>query len=116
MEVLVVVSVQNLYYIDEMCEWISKQKFDFVYFNVLHDAWHFSISRLPQTAKNLCNDKLSSYNGPYANEVRNLLQFMNNGENTDGSKLIQVLKQSDVQRNQKFSDHHYEMAAAIGYE
>lgn len=109
-------NVQNFYYIDEICAWISEQKFDYVFFNVLHDAWHFSISRLNQNAKKLCYEKLKNYKGSYASEVQNLLQFMMQGENSDCKKLLQVLKNSDMQRNQKFSDYHPEMAAAIGYE
>jgi hypothetical protein len=109
-------NVQNFYYIDEMCAWISKQKFDYVYFNVLHDAWHLSISRLNAHSKYLINNKLKDYDGSYADEVKNLLLFMNQGEGSDCTKLVQTLKNSDAQRNQKFSDHHPEIAAAIGYE
>jgi sulfatase maturation enzyme AslB (radical SAM superfamily) len=109
-------NVQNFYYIDEMCEWIPHQRFDYVYFNVLHDAWHFSISHLTQRAKDLIYNKYANYSGPYADEVKNLLTFMYKGMSSDGSDLVRVLKQSDVQRNQKFSDHHPEIAAAIGYE
>jgi MoaA/NifB/PqqE/SkfB family radical SAM enzyme len=109
-------NVQNFYYIDEMCEWIAQQKFDYVYFNVLHDAWHFSISRLNKAAKELIYNKLKNYSGPYDDEVANLLQFMQQGEGSDCTKLVEQLKNSDIQRNQKFSDHHSEIAAAIGYE
>ena len=108
-------NVQNFYYIDEMCDWISKQNFDSVYFNVLHDAWYFNIARLNENAKSLINNKLKDYSGPYNNEVKNLLDFMMNGENTDCSMLRVMLKNSDEQRKQKFSEHHSEIAAAIGY-
>lgn len=109
-------NVQNFYYIDEMCDWISKQKFDSVYFNVLHDAWYFNIGRLNAQAKDMINKKLKNYNGPYDYEVKNLLEFMENGEDSDCSMLRVMLKNSDEQRKQKFSDHHPEIAAAIGYE
>jgi pyruvate-formate lyase-activating enzyme len=109
-------NIQNFYYIDEMCDWISKQNFDSVYFNVLHDAWYFNIARLNSEAKSLIHNKLKNYNGPYCNEVKNLLEFMMNGEDSDCSMLRVMLKNSDEQRNQKFSDHHSEIAAAIGYE
>jgi len=109
-------NVQNFYYIDEICKWIPHQRFDYVYFNVLHDAWYFSIARLNNAAKKLIYDKHVNYNGPYADEVKNLLQFMMQGEDSDCTKLVEQLKNSDLQRNQKFSDHHPEIAAAIGYE
>ena len=108
-------NVQNFYYIDEMCEWIPRQRFDYVYFNVLHDAWYFSIAHLNAAAKQLIYNKHKDYSGPYANEIKNLLEFMMQGEDSDCTKLVEQLKNSDAQRNQKFSDHHSEIAAAIGY-
>jgi len=109
-------NVQNFYYIDEMCEWIPRQRFDYVYFNVLHDAWYFSIANLNSAAKKLIYNKHKDYSGPYANEVKNLLEFMMQGNGSDCTKLVEQLKNSDAQRNQKFNDHHPEIAAAIGYE
>jgi MoaA/NifB/PqqE/SkfB family radical SAM enzyme len=109
-------NVQNFYYIDEMCDWISKQNFNSVYFNLLHDAWYFNIARLNRKSKDLIYNKLKDYNGPYNDEVKKLLDFMMQGEDSDCSMLRVMLKNSDEQRKQKFSDHHGEIAAAIGYE
>jgi MoaA/NifB/PqqE/SkfB family radical SAM enzyme len=109
-------NVQNFYYIDEMCEWITKQNFNSVYFNVLHDAWYFNIARLNKQSKDLIYNKLKNYGGPYNDEVKKLLDFMMQGKESDCSMLRVMLKNSDEQRNQKFSDHHSEIAAAIGYE
>jgi MoaA/NifB/PqqE/SkfB family radical SAM enzyme len=116
LQLCLTVNVQNFYYIDEMCEWIPRQDFDFVYFNLLHSAEYFCIKNLNAAAKSLINTKYEDYAGPYADEIKNLLNFMNNNEDGDTAKLIQILKQSDQQRNQKFSDDHPEIAAAIGYE
>ena len=99
-----------------MCKWIPEQKFDFVYFNVLHDSWYYSIKSLNARAKFLINEKYYNYTGPYADEIHNLLRFMNQDKGSDCSKLVEILKQSDIQRGQKFSDHHKEMAIAIDYE
>ena len=41
---------------------------------------------------------------------------MNQGDGSDCSMLIEVLTNSDIQRNQLFSNHHPEIAKAIGYE
>jgi MoaA/NifB/PqqE/SkfB family radical SAM enzyme len=116
LQLCITTNVQNFYYIDEICMWINKQKFDSVYFNVLHDAWYFNIANLNKEAKTLIYNKLSPYNGPYSHEIKNLLEFMIRGKNSDCSMLKVMLKNSDEQRNQKFSDHHPEIAAAIGYE
>ena len=116
LQLCLTVNAFNVYYLDDMCKWIPKQKFNYVYFNVLHDAWYFSIKHLNQRAKDLVYEKYKNYVGPFADEIKNLMNFMNSGMNSDGSEFIKVTKQSDQQRNQKFSDHHPEMAAAIGYE
>ena len=116
LQLCLTVNVQNFYYIDEMCKWIPEQKFDFVYFNVLHDSWYYSIKSLNARAKFLINEKYYNYTGLYADEIHNLLRFMNQDKGSDCSKLVEILKQSDIQRGQKFSDHHKEMAIAIDYE
>ena len=115
LQLCLTVNVQNFYYIDEMCAWVPEQGFDYVYFNVLHSAEYFCIKNLNARAKFLINSKYHAYSGPYAADVMDLLRFMNQGEGSDCSKLVSVLKSSDEQRGQRFSDAHPEMATAIGY-
>jgi MoaA/NifB/PqqE/SkfB family radical SAM enzyme len=116
LQICATVNALNIYYLDELCVWIADQGFDFVYFNMLHSADHFCIKNLNAEAKAMINRKYRSYAGPYAGEISNVLNFMNQGEGSDCSKLINVLKSSDEQRGQKFSDAHFEMATAIGYQ
>lgn len=116
LQICTTVNALNIFHLDELCMWIHQQRFDFVYFNVLHDAWYFSIKNLNEKAKALINYKYSDYNGPYAADINGLLEFMNQGAGSDCVNLVDVLKTSDLQRNQKFSDSHPEMAEAIGYE
>ena len=95
---------------------MSYQTFEYVYFNVLHDAWYFNVRNLNDKAKQLVTEKFKNYAGPYKNDVVNVIEFMNQGQSQSTAKLVEVLRNSDIQRNQKFSDHHPEMAKAIGYE
>jgi MoaA/NifB/PqqE/SkfB family radical SAM enzyme len=115
LQICATVSALNIYHLNELCSWIAEQDFDFVYFNMLHSAEHFSIKELNSRARFLINSKYHSYAGPYADEIRNILNFMNQGEGSDCSKLVSVLKSSDEQRGQRYSDAHPEMASAIGY-
>jgi hypothetical protein len=116
LQVCLTVNALNIYYLNELAEWISHRTFQFVYFNVLHDAWYFNVRNLNDTAKKLINDKFVNYNGPYKNDIVKVIEFMNQGKGSDCSKLVDVLRKSDQQRNQHFAEHHYEMAEAIGYE
>jgi MoaA/NifB/PqqE/SkfB family radical SAM enzyme len=116
LQVCLTVNALNIYYLDELAEWISYRTFQFVYFNVLHDAWYFNVRNLNDTAKKLINDKFYNYNGPYKNDIVKVIEFMNQGEGSDCSMLVDVLRKSDQQRNQNFAEHHNEIAKAIGYE
>ena len=116
LQICLTVNALNIYYLDELAEWISHQSFEFVYFNVLHDSWYFNVRNLNDTAKKLVTDKFADYNGPYKKDIVNVIEFMNQGQGSDCSKLIDVLRRSDHQRNQHYRDHHAEMARAIGYE
>jgi hypothetical protein len=63
----------------------------------------------------MITDKFSNYAGPYKNDIVKVVEFMNQGEGSDCSMLIDVLSKSDLQRNQHFADDHPEIAEAIGY-
>jgi MoaA/NifB/PqqE/SkfB family radical SAM enzyme len=115
LQVCMTINALNVYYMDELAEWVARQKFNFVYFNLLHGAEYFCIKNLNEDAKRLVNERYRNYTGPYPDEIKNILNFMNHREGSDCSKLISVLKSSDEQRGQRFSDAHPEMATAIGY-
>jgi len=115
LQVCMTINALNVYYMGELADWVSRQKFNFVYFNLLHGAEYFCIKNLNDAAKKMVNDRYCNYAGPYPDEIKNILNFMNRGESSDCSKLISVLKSSDEQRGQRFSDAHPEMATAIGY-
>ena len=116
LQICLTVNALNVYYLDELAEWVSHQTFEYVYFNVLHDAWYFNVRNLNDTAKKLVTDKFANYQGPYTEDIAKVIEFMNQGQSQSTAKLVEVLRNSDIQRNQKFSDHHPEMAKAIGYE
>ena len=115
LQVCMTINALNVYYMGELADWVSRQKFNFVYFNLLHGAEYFCIKNLNDATKKMVNDRYRNYAGPYPDEIKNILNFMNRGESSDCSKLISVLKSSDEQRGQRFSDAHPEMATAIGY-
>jgi hypothetical protein len=70
---------------------------------------------LPAEAKQQITDRYKD-NVDYRKEVEDLIRFMIQGESSDGSKLKRVTDESDRHRKQHLSDHHSELAKAIGYE
>ena len=111
------VNVQNVYYLPEICDWISTQTFDHVYFNMLHDPWHMCISRMTKTAQDVVITKLHdhAFDMKYRAEILRIIQFIRNGEGSDGTIFLEKMKQTDSYRNQSFLDTHFEIAKAMGY-
>jgi len=115
LQLCITVNALNVYYLDQITPWIQQQGFDFVYFNVLHSADHFSVKALNPAAKKHLVDKFANYTGPYESDIAGVIQFMQMDYPDRSTELVRVLKQSDTQRNQKYSDHHPEMAKIIDY-
>ena len=111
------VNVFNVRYIDELAHWIALQKFDFVYWNMMHDAWYFSIATLPDTAKATITEHLRGANVPpqYREEFDRILDFMNTGASTDGFMLRMKIADLDRKRNQNLKDVEPEFADLIEY-
>ena len=111
------VNVFNVRYIDQLAQWIVQQGFDFVYWNIMHDAWYFSIASLPDTAKAALTEHLKNSSVPleYAQEFGRIADFMNNGASTDGFMTRMKIADLDRKRNQDFAQVAPEMAALIEY-
>jgi hypothetical protein len=111
------VNVFNVRYIDELAQWIVLQGFDFVYWNMMHDAWYFSIATLPDSAKAAITEHLRSADVPpqYREEFDRIADFMNTGASTDGFMLRMKIADLDRKRNQNLQDVEPELATLINY-
>jgi len=112
------VNVFNVRYLDEVALWIALQDFDFVYWNMMHDAWYFSISRLPNSAKEQIADYLANCNIPeqFQEEFSRIIDFMNHGESSDGEETRQQIQKLDRRRQQDLRKVAIELAHIIKYE
>lgn len=110
-------NIQNVYYLPELCDWISTQTFDHVYFNMLHDPWQMCISRMTTRAQELVINKLINhkFDPKYQAEILRIMQFIRNGEGSDGQEFLQKMQITDKYRKQSFLDTHKEIAEAMGY-
>lgn len=120
LQICCTVNVFNIYYIDQVAAWIAanRESFDFVYWNMLHEIWYFSISRLPRTVKSVLALHLNTCAVPaeFVNEFRRIIDFMNCGESSDGSDMLAAMRQLDQRRAQDLSAVMPELAELIGYE
>jgi MoaA/NifB/PqqE/SkfB family radical SAM enzyme len=120
LQICTTINVFNVYYIDQVAKWIAvnKESFDFVYWNILHEIWYFSISRLPRTVKTVLETHLMTCDIPveFAREFEKIIDFMKNGESSDGTAMLATMRQLDQRRNQNLAQVMPEWAEIIGYE
>ena len=112
------VNVFNVRYIDQLAQWIVLQKFDFVYWNMMHDAWYFSIATLPDSAKAAITEHLRTADVPaqYREEFDRITDFMNNGASTDGFMTRMKIRDLDRKRQQNLRDIAPELADILNYD
>jgi MoaA/NifB/PqqE/SkfB family radical SAM enzyme len=117
LQVCSTVNVFNVAYLEELSHWIEQQNFDYVYWNMMHEAYYFSISTLPQDAKDIISQRLQSAQVSERNrlEFNNIIEFMQRGVSLDGKVLRMKVEDLDWKRKQDLRADHSELAAAIGY-
>jgi len=112
------VNIFNVRYIDQLAHWIALQRFDFVYWNMMHDAWYFSIAMLPNSAKAVISEHLRTADVPvqYREEFDRITDFMNNGASTDGFMTVMKIRDLDRKRQQNLRTVAPELAAILNYD
>jgi MoaA/NifB/PqqE/SkfB family radical SAM enzyme len=112
------VNVFNVRYIDQLAQWIAVQGFDFVYWNMMHEAWYFSIGTLPDSAKSEIIIHLENAVVPaqWRGEFDRICDFMRKGASTDGSILRMRIRDLDRKRNQNLKTVEPEFANLIEYD
>ena len=118
LQVCTTVNVFNVYYLETVANWINEQGFDFVYWNMMHEAYYFSISTLPDTAKKAITEKLKSarVDSTTQQEFDQIIDFMNRGVGLDGDILRMRIADLDRKRSQNLKDVEPEFAQLIKYE
>jgi len=117
LQVCSTVNVFNVLYLAELADWNSAQGFDYVYWNMMHEAYYFSISTLPEQAKSAITMKLrtSGSDSDAAQEFERIVAFMNGGVSLDGQLLRMKIADLDRKRQQDLRTAEPELAELIGY-
>lgn len=112
------VNIFNVCYLDTVAEWIYQQNFDFVYWNMLHDAPWLCIANLPNAAKQRILTHVHRQEFPVVAqpEIANILNFMISRAGTDGQDMLDNIRRLDQRRDQSLAQVQPEFARAIGYE
>lgn len=111
------VNVFNVYYLPELADFVYAQDFNYIYWNMMHEAYYFSISTLPETAKASIAEHLRSANvsEPIRQEFDNIVKFMMNGVGLDGNILRMRVADLDRKRSQNLALVEPEFAQLINY-
>ena len=118
LQVCSTVNVFNVMYLEGLANWIDQRNFDFVYWNMLHEAYYHSVGTLPDRAKKVAigklkNAKVTEY---HRKEFNNIIDFINGGASLDGNILRMKVADVDWRRKQDLCTHHAELAEAIEYK
>lgn len=118
LQVCITVNIQNVLYLDEVCEWANAQEFDSIYFNMLHDPTRMNIGQMTEQAQQLVLDKLSTatFDSRFHKDIAGIIGFIKNGSGSDGKEFCEFMTRTDLARKEKFTKTHAEIAKAMGYE
>lgn len=117
LQVCCTVNVFNVLYLADVADWIRARSFDFVYWNMMHDAWYFSIACLPDAAKAAVIDRLGQHDfGPDQIEIDRICEFMRRGASTDGFMTCMKINDLDRKRGQNLRSVAPDLATVLGYE
>ena len=116
LQVCSTVNVFNVYYIEELATWIDLQDFNYVYWNIMHDAAYFSISTLPKPVKQSITNRLATAQiGRHSNEFVRIMDFMNNGVEDTSGLMLTKMRELDQRRAERLDSVLPELAQLIGY-
>lgn len=117
LQVCSTVNVFNVYYLEDLAHWIDTQTFDFVYWNMMHEAFYFSVGTLPDLVKQEIVSRLCSANVSERHRVEfeNIVKFIKNGASMDGFMLRMKIADLDRKRQQNLADVEPEFARLIKY-
>ena len=117
LQVCSTVNVFNVCYLEELSHWIDQQNFDFVYWNMMHEAYYFSISTLPESAKRVITQRLqlAQVSAWHRREFDRIIDFMNGGASLDGFNMRREIANLDRRRKQNLAVAEPEFAHLIEY-
>jgi len=118
LQVCCTVNIFNVYYLLDVAQWISNQGFDYVYWNLLHDAPWLSVANLPIYAKEHIANHLNTQTFPldYKVEIQKIIEFMYIGTSSDGTELLRNIQQLDFRRNESLKTVAPELAEILIYD
>lgn len=117
LQVCSTVNIFNVWYLAELADWIDRQQFDFVYWNMMHDAPYFSIANLAPSVKTAVIDRLAQAQVTvrHRQEFDRMIDFVRNGTQDLSEIMLQQIQKFDQRRGQDLDAITPEWSRVIGY-
>ena len=112
-------NIQNIYYLNDILTWAETKNFNNIHFNLMHDPWEYSLTKVPRSAKAPVMSYLQKQQviwSKYAADIHSLKKIVVFSRQEDSADLIKKIRVTDLYRNQNFAESHPEMAKLICYE
>lgn len=118
LQVCSTVNIFSVWHLEGLAEWIDMQDFDFIYWNMMHEARYFSISALPANAKEMVKRRLESatVRDFHRQEFDRICDFMMAGESLPAEQICEQIRRLDQRRDQDLRSVLLELAESLGYE
>lgn len=116
-QVCLTASIFNIYYMEDLCNWVNQQNFNYNHFNLLHGDKEFRIDMMTPLATEKVVERLrnGNFQPVHRMEIDRLINFIQNGPGSDGRAFIRRVKQTDQYRKQSLIETHEEIALLMGY-
>ena len=117
LQVCATINVFNVCYLEELSHWIEHEQFDYVYWNMMHEAYYFSISTLPEAAKRVIAQRLTlaQVSATDRAEFKRIQDFMLAAPSLDGNILRMKIADLDRRRVTDLRQVEPEFAHIIDY-
>jgi organic radical activating enzyme len=117
LNIFTTINVQNIYYLDELINWVETKYFNALHFNMLENPPYFKINAMGTDLTKLVVDKLTQISPDRLKKysiysIIESLKLSNNSENLIDKLAEHMLKLDNI-RNQKFIQTHPEIAQII---
>jgi len=117
LNIFTTINVQNIYYLDELIDWVETKDFNALHFNILDKPEYFRINAMGAELTTLVINKLSQI-VPSRLKKYNIYPILKSLELTNNSnnsidKLSKYMLKLDNIRNQQFTQTHPEIAGII---
>lgn len=105
------INIYNVLYLESITQWEYFDKFDFVYWNMLHDSPENCIQALPDTAKSTVAATLrrAEVSERVRREFNQAIEFMNRSNGVFAEAVRQRITELDAQRGHSLRSTHPEL-------